>query len=90
MKASVLAALALVGSIVGVSATAGVILPNLYASEYCSFRDLGVSEDEATTAAMDAAYISSGTSPKVTINGVQYDADVVRAVQAANSMCPGM
>ena len=90
MKASLLATLALVGSIVGVSATAGVILPNLYAREYCSFRNLGVSEDEAMTAAMDASYVDSGTAVQVTIDGRKVDADVVRALQAANSLCPGM
>ena len=90
MKASLLATLALVGSIVGVSATAGVILPNMYASEYCSFRNLGVSEDEAMTAAMDASYIDSGTTVQVTIDGVLYDADVVRAIRAAGELCPGM
>ena len=89
MKASLLAALALVGSIAGVSATAGVLLPNLYAREYCSFRNLGVSEDESMTAAMDASYVE-GTAVQVTIDGRKVDADVVRALQAANTMCPGM
>ena len=90
MKASLLAALALVGSIVGATATAGVILPNTYASEYCSFRNLGVSEDEAMEAAIAASYINSGTAVQVTIDGVQYDSDVVRAMRAAAALCPGM
>ena len=68
---------------------AGVILPYLYASEYCSFRSMGVSEDEAMTAAMNEAYLDNGeTSVKVTIDGVQYDADVVRALRAVEDQCP--
>jgi len=93
MKTTVFASIA--GLAVGLTglffvpeAKSGVILPNLYASEYCTFRSLGVNQDEAMSAAMDAAYISSGTSPQVTIDGVLYDADVVRAVRAANDRCP--
>ena len=68
---------------------AGVILPNLYAREYCSFRSMGVSSEEAMTAATDASYVDNGeTAVKVTIDGVQYDADVVRAIRTARERCP--
>ena len=68
---------------------AGVILPNLYAREYCSFRRMGVSVDEAMTAATNASYVDNGeTAVKVTIDGEQYDADVLRALQTARKLCP--
>ena len=95
MKTTVFASIA--GLAVGLTglffvpeAKSGVILPNVYATEYCSFRSLGVGEDEAITAATIAAYVNSGTSPQVTIDGVLYDADVVRAVRAANDRCPDL
>ena len=69
---------------------AGEILPNLFAEEYCSFRAMGVSEDEAMAAAVAEAYVSTGNPPKVTIDGVQYDSDVVRAIRTAEEVCPGM
>ena len=72
-------------------AQAGVVLPNLYAREYCAFRNIGVSEDEAMTAAVEASYVDNGvTAVKVTIDGVRYDSDVVRALRAANELCPGL
>ena len=68
---------------------AGVVLPNLYAREYCSFRSLGVNQDEAITAAVEASYVDNGeTAVKVTIDGEQYDSDIVRALRAANDRCP--
>jgi hypothetical protein len=76
---------------------AGVVLPDLYAREYCSFRSLGVSEDEAIAAAVDASYVDNGDyqglvidyqAVKVTIDGEQYDSDIISALQAANDRCP--
>ena len=69
---------------------AGEILPNLYAREYCSFRRMGVSKDEAMEAAVAQSYVSTGNPPRVTINGVQYDSDVVRAIRTASQVCPGL
>ena len=67
----------------------GVILPNLYAREFCSLRSMGVSNDEAVTAAISESYLDNGeTAPKVTINGTQYDSDVVRAYRTAKETCP--
>ena len=71
------------------AAMAGQLLPNLYASEYCSMRELGVSKAEARRAAVSTAYVSSLPDlPQVTIDGEQYDADVVRAYRAVSSRCP--
>ena len=96
MKTTVITSLA--GLAIGVTglffvpeAKAGVILPNLYAREYCSLRSIGVSEDEAMTAATEHAYLDNGeTAVKVTIDGVRYDVDVVRAVRAATELCPSL
>ena len=66
---------------------AGVLLPNLYAREFCSMRSLGVSEDESMQVAMRASYVE-GEAIKITINGKVYDADVVQAMRAANDRCP--
>ena len=68
---------------------AGEILPNLYAREYCELRELGVGEDEAMAAAVEEAYIDNGKSVvKVTIDGKEYGADVVRAYRAVERRCP--
>ena len=68
---------------------AGEILPNLFAREYCSLRSMGVSADEARTAAVEAAYLNNDTvSATVTIDGKQYDVDVVRAYRAVSERCP--
>ena len=79
---STLAAFALVAP-----AQAGVLLPNLYAAEYCSLRDMGVDSMGARRAATDAALID-GTPIKVMRNGEQVDADVLQAVRAVVRLCP--
>ena len=71
------------------AAMAGEILPNLYAKEFCELRAMGADMDSARAAAVEAAYVDNGAqSVKVTINGSQYDADVVRAFRAVNARCP--
>lgn len=71
------------------AATAGEILPNLYAREFCELRELGVSEDEAMRAAVEESYIDNGVTPvKVTVGGKQYGTDVVRAYRAVERRCP--
>jgi len=48
-----------------------------------------VNAQEARAAAVEASYLDNGkTEPKVTINGTQYDASVVRAFRAVNDRCP--
>ena len=96
MKTTVFASLA--GLAIGVTglffipeAKSGVILPNLYASEYCSLRSMGVSEDEAMTAAIRESYLDNGeTAVQVTIDGVLYDVDVVKAQRAVAERCPNL
>jgi hypothetical protein len=71
------------------AAAAGEILPNLYAREYCELREIGVAEDEAMAAAVEEAYIDNGKeSVKVTVDGKEYGADVVRAYRAVERRCP--
>ena len=70
------------------SATAGTILPNLYAQAYCEAMDMGMSEDDATAYAVEDAYISSGNPPYVTVNGQRVQTDVLKAVNTAKKECP--
>ena len=72
-----------------VPASAAQILPHLYAQEFCALRDVGVSKEEAITAATQYAYVSSLPDvPSVTINGSSIDADVLRSVRAVSNKCP--
>ena len=76
-------------TLIATPATAGQIMPNLYAREFCSMRDLGVSADEARAAAVASAYVESLPDlPKVTIAGDSYAADVVQAYRAVQDRCP--
>lgn len=79
---STLAAFALIAP-----AQAGVLLPHTYAAEFCSLRDMGVDKEGAMRAATQAAYID-GTPVVVTLNGVEYDADVIQAGRAVSRKCP--
>ena len=64
-------------------------MPNLYADEYCTMRSLGVNANEARASAVSSSYVSSLPDlPKVTIDGVPYSSDVVRAARAVESRCP--
>jgi hypothetical protein len=85
MKKLLLATLALTA--IALPSQAGVLLPNTYAREFCSMRSIGVSEEEAMRVATRASYIE-GETIKVTIDGVQYDADVVQAMRATRERCP--
>lgn len=68
---------------------AGQLMPNLYASEYCSMRELGVNKEDARRAAVSAAYVASlPDMPMVTIDGESYGADTVRAYRETKERCP--
>tara|TARA_B100001063_G_scaffold172801_1_gene161905 strand:+ start:778 stop:1044 length:267 start_codon:yes stop_codon:yes gene_type:complete len=80
--------LASVLALFAIPAQAGsIILPNLFAREYCSMRDLGVNHDDALKVAVSESIID-GEPIKVTINGQTYDADVIKANRAAMERCP--
>ena len=71
------------------SSFAGQILPTMYAREYCSMRELGVNKQEAIKAATEVAYVQSfPDSTTVTIDGVSYTADIVRAIRIVEERCP--
>ena len=73
---------------VAVPAQAGlVLLPHTFANEYCSMRSYGVSHDEALEVAVRESAIE-GDPIKVTINGEEYDADVIKANRTALEKCP--
>ena len=85
MKKLLLATLALTAF--AIPSQAGVLLPNLYAREYCSMRSMGADTQDAMRVATRASYVE-GEAIKVTINGVEYDADVIQANRAARERCP--
>lgn len=67
---------------------AGEVLPYLYAKRFCEYRALGISADDARTAAMQDAYISSGTPTMVNYNGKMISSDVIKSAIAVVKMCP--
>ncbi len=70
-----------------VPASAGVLLPNLFANEYCEMREIGLSEEDALKVATRKSMIS-GEPIKVRHNGEMVDEDVLRALNAAYELCP--
>ena len=66
---------------------AGIILPNLFATEFCSLREMGASNDEAMRAAVETSLVD-GESVTITIGGEKYDRDVVQAYRAVQLHCP--
>jgi len=85
MKKLLLATLALVSF--ALPASAYVILPNVFANEYCSLRDIGLNEDDALKAATRKSLVE-GTAVKVDYKGVMMDSDVIQAMAAAQRRCP--
>ena len=89
MKSLLIATAGILAAFATVPATAGVLLPNLYAREYCTMRQSGVNNQGSQEWAVKQSYISSGTAIKVTLeDGTKVDADVVAAGNAAASLCP--
>ena len=87
MKSTIIATLGLLA--LALPASAGVLLPNLYAREYCAMRESGVSNQGAMEWAMRQSYLSSGTAIKVTLqDGTRVDADVIASGNAAADLCP--
>lgn len=70
-----------------IPAQAGILLPNIFAREYCSFRQMGVDVDGATEHAVRESYIE-GDPVRVQVNGEWYDADVIKANRTARERCP--
>lgn len=78
------AALALIAA----PAQAATILPMLYASTYCELRDMGLSDDDARSAAMRQAMVPGDNWVTVTYNGKQTTSDVILSVRAVIERCP--
>ena len=64
------------------------VLPNLYAARFCEYRDMGISADDARKAAMEDAWVSTGSPVQVNYNGKMISSDVIKAVSAVIKRCP--
>lgn len=85
MKSLFLAATLL---LVNPSASAGTLLRNLYATNFCELRAMGASKEDAMEAALNSALISGDDWTWVTIDGHRYQSDTLLAIQAAYNLCP--
>lgn len=74
--------------LIGTPAAASTILPNTYAAKFCELRAIGVSKDEAITAAIREATVSRDDWTYVTVNGKRYQSDVIFAATAVAKLCP--
>ena len=64
-----------------------VVLPNLYAKEFCEMRDFGLSYQDSMASAVEASMVR-GTPTPVTYNGKETTSDVIRAARAVLERCP--
>ena len=89
MKSSFIKAAAVVSALTAVAlpASAGILLPNLYAREFCEMRAAGVDYDGASSWAVRQSMIS-GDPIRVRIGDEMYDADVIAANRAVRDRCP--
>ncbi len=69
------------------SASADVLLPNLFAERYCEMREMGADTQGSLEWAVSESMVS-GDAVQVRINGRTVDADVVAANRAARNRCP--
>ena len=89
MKSLLIATAGILAAFATVPASAGVLLPNLYAREYCTMRQSGADNQGSQEWAVKQSYIASGTAVKVTLeDGTVIDVDVVAAGNAAADLCP--
>ena len=66
---------------------AGVILPSIFAAEFCSLRDKGLGFKEAMDIAVKGSFIE-GEPKRVLFEGVMVDEDVLRSMESINESCP--
>lgn len=71
----------------GAPLKAEVILPYTFAETYCNLRAMGVTEDEAITAAVRSSMIS-GEETYVTLEGKKYGLSTITALQRQKQTCP--
>jgi glutaredoxin-related protein len=68
---------------------AGQVLPNLYAKEFCTLRDMGIAKDEAMRLAIASSYVNTLPDlPKVTVGGELVSGDAVLCARAVANRCP--
>ena len=89
MKKLFLAAAASLAVVAPAQASSMVILPNLYAREFCALRQAGVSKEDAVAVAVKDASIP-GRPVKITYNGERVDADSLQAAMAVVKLCPSL
>ena len=68
-------------------AQGSILLPSIFAAEFCSLRDRGLGYEQALTVAARGARIE-GKSDRVKFHGVMVDADVLRSLEAIEVVCP--
>ena len=66
---------------------AGVILPSIFAAEFCSLRDRGLSYDDAMEMAMKGALVE-GEPKRVMYQGIMVDEDVLKSLEYVRDTCP--
>ena len=66
---------------------AGVILPSIFAAEFCSLRDRGLSSEEAMDMAVKGSFVE-GEPKRVLFEGVLVDEDVLLSYEAIKNTCP--
>ena len=64
-----------------------VILPSIFATEFCSLRDRGLGYKDSLEMAAKGAMIE-GEPKRVLFHGVLVDDDVLKAYEAAKIICP--
>ena len=86
MKSIIIAGIAALA--LPLSVSAGTILPNLYAQNFCDAMDMGLSSKDAAKYAVQEAYISTGNPLYVMHNGRRVQTDVLKEVRTAQQQCP--
>ncbi len=65
----------------------GVLLPSIFAAEFCSLRERGLGYEQALRVAAQGARVE-GKSSKTEFHGVMIDADILRSLEAIEVACP--
>ena len=89
MKSLLIATAGILAAFATLPATAGVLIPEVFAREYCAMRSGGVSNKDSVDWAVERSYLASGIAVEVTLeDGRKVDADIVAAGKAAETLCP--
>ena len=69
-------------------AQGSIILPSIFAAEFCSLRDRGLGYNESLRMAAKGSHVE-GTPKRVPFHGVMVDEDVLLSYEAIKRVCPG-